>query len=457
MVPHAFVFMCLLINYLWNADVVFIISYITLQYRKSMKKLILAALAAVIFMPLCAQELDEDSIPTRAVIVSGDKSQPEHRSNIALMYSRENLAFEDPAAPRFLFLDKKGEVALGIGGYLKAVGEYDVNGAVDNNDFYTCKIPVPFDPAQRQRFGATAAHSTIFLKMVTRPTKVGRVIVYIQTNFTGPSYGLRLNQAYVTVGHMTLGKARSTFADGPAMAPTIDDQGPSGQVTAKNMLIQYISPSWSGFSFAASTEVPDVTYTEGMHATSISQRFPDIPAYIQYAWDKGSSHIRLSGIFRQLSYRNLESRSNHFATGYGVQLSAITFFTPDFNFFGHYTYGKGIASYVNDLDGLGYDLIPDGSTGKLKAPGVAGWTAGLQYNFTPKLFATASYSRAQLYDTAGMPGDTYRYAQYIVANVFYNLWGDLRIGAEYIHGTRKDLSGMSGKANRLEAMLQYSF
>lgn len=422
-----------------------------------MRKLILAAFAAVLVMPLCAQELDEDSIPTRAIIVAGDKSHPDHRNNIALMYSRENLAFEDPAAPRFLFLDKKGEVALGIGGYLKAVGEYDVDGAVDNNDFYTNMIPVPLNPAQRQRFGATAAHSTIFLKMVTRPTKVGRVIVYMQTNFTGPSYGLRLKQAYVTVGHVTLGKARSTFADAPAMAPTVDDQGPSGQVTAKNMLVQYMSPSWNGFSFAASAELPDVSFTEGTQSASISQRFPDIPAYIQYAWDKGSSHIRLSGIMRQLSYRNLATQSNHFVTGYGVQISAITFFTPDFNFFGHYTYGKGIASYVNDLADLGYDLIPSSAAGALKAPGVAGWTAGLQYNFSPKLFATASYSRAQLYDASGMGADTYRYAQYIAANVFYNLWGDLRIGAEYLHGTRKNISGISGNANRFEAMLQYSF
>ena len=160
---------------------------------------------------------------------------------------------------------------------------------------------------------------------------------------------------------------------------------------------------------------------------------------------------------RQLSYRNLATQSNHFVTGYGVQISAITFFTPDFNFFGHYTYGKGIASYVNDLADLGYDLIPSSAAGALKAPGVAGWTAGLQYNFSPKLFATASYSRAQLYDTAGMSADTYRYAQYIAANVFYNLWGDLRIGAEYLHGTRKNISGISGKANRFEAMLQYSF
>ena len=420
-----------------------------------MKELAVAAVAALACLPVWGQALDEDSIPTRALILSGDKSHPNHRLTIAEMYSRENLAFEDPAAPRFLFLDKKGEVALGIGGYLKAVGEYDFDGAVDNNGIYTNAIPVPFDPAQRNRFGATASNSTIFLKMVTRPTKLGRVIVYIQTAFTGANYGLQLKQAYVSVGHVTLGKARSTFADGPAMAPTVDDEGPSGQVSAKNMLVKYESPSWGGFSFAGSVELPDASYTTGESTRAISQRFPDIPVYLQYGWG-GDSHVRLSGILRELSYRDEAAASNHFATGWGVQFSTVASLFPGLNFFGHYTYGKGIASYINDLGGFGYDLVPDGS-GKLKAPGMTGWTAGLQYNFTPDFFVSGSYSRAQLYDTAGMDASTYRYAQYIVANAFYNVWGDLRLGVEYIHGTRKDISGLSGHANRLEAMLQYSF
>lgn len=422
-----------------------------------MKKSILLFALLPAFTVCMAQSTD--SIPSRAVIVSGDATNPDHIGNIAEMYSRANLAFEDPAAPRFLFLDKKGTVALGIGGYVKAVGEYDLCGAVDNNDFYTNKIPVPFDPAQRQRFGATAAHSSIFLKLVTNRTKVGRIIVYMQTNFTGNNggYGMALKQAYVTIGHLTLGKARSTFADGPAMAPTIDDQGPSGQTTAKNLMVQYSSPSYHGFSYAISAEVPSADYTLGHTTSEIDQRFPDIPAYIQYAWNKGDSHFRLSGIFRELSYRDTEgSGSNHFHTGWGVQVSTVTDITGGLSFFGHYTYGKGIASYINDLDGLGYDLIPDGN-GKLKAPAMSGWTAGLQYHFTPDFFVSASYSRAQLYNTSGMSSDTYRYGQYIAANMFYNIIPDLRVGVEYLHGNRNDINRETGHANRLEAMLQYSF
>ena len=390
-----------------------------------MKKLFLALLLATVAFGADSQEAVElDSLPSRIVVLSGDGSHPSHVGNVSQMYSRTNLAFEDPAAPRFLFLDKKGQVALGIGGYLKAVGMYDFDGTVDDNDYITNLIPVPNDPGQRQRFGATAANSTIFLKLVTCPTKVGRVIVYIQTNFTGDNggYGLKLKQAYVSVGHVTLGKARSTFADGPAMAPTVDDQGPAGQVSAKNMLVQYI------------------------------------PLYLQYAWNKGDSHVRLSGILRELSYRDLVAGKNHFVTGWGVQLSAVADIVGGLSFFGHYTYGKGIGYYINDLSGEDYDLVPrQGSPGELKAPGAAGWTAGLQYTFSDNFFVSASYSRAQLYDTAGMDATTYRYGQYIAANAFYNVWGDLRVGVEYLHGTRKDISGLSGKSNRVEAALQYSF
>ncbi len=399
-----------------------------------------------------------DSIPERAIVLSGDASHPGHVANISELYSRENLAFNDPAAPRFLFLDKKGEVALGIGGYLKAAAMYDVDGAIDNNGFITNLIPVPFDPSQRNRFGATAANSKLFLKMVATHTPVGRVIVYIETEFTGDggNYGLKLKQAYATVGNFTLGKARSTFADGPAMAPTVDDQGPSGQVTAKNMLIRYSSPSYGGFSWAVSAELPSASYTTGDHAKSIAQRFPDIPAYVQYSWAPGA-HVRLSGMLRELSYRDLVTAKNKFKTGWGIQLSAVGKIYGPLGFFGHYTYGKGIESYINDLSDTGTDLVLSDTEGRLTAPAACGWTAGLEYDFSKKFMMTASYSRAQLHDTRAMGADEYRYAQYIVANAFYNPWADLTVGLEYVHGTRKNADREHGRANRIQAMIQYSF
>lgn len=397
-------------------------------------------------------------IPERAIVVAGDTTNENHRQNISVMYSRHNLAFEDPAAPRFLFLDKKGLVAFGIGGYVKASAMYDFDGAIDNNNFYTSYIAVPNSPSQRERLGATAAHSTIFFKLVSRQTSLGRVIMYIQSNFAGANnnYAFTLDQAYVSIGNMTFGKARSVFSDARSMAPTIDDQGPSGQVTAKNLLVKYESPSYHGFSGAVSVEMSAAAYTEAPKTQSIAQRFPDIPLYLQYSWNGGDSHVRASAILRELSYRNDELMKNRFTTGWGVQFSTISKVAGGLTVFGHYTYGKGIARYINDLNDAGYDLIPD-TNGTLRAPGMAGWTAGLQYDFTSKFFMSASYSQARLYDNESLGADCYDYGQYFVANAFYNPISDLRIGFEYLHGSRTNVNKESGHANRIKAMVQFSF
>lgn len=400
---------------------------------------------------------DTVGVPQRAIILTGNPDAG--NEHIAVLYSREDMSFDDPSAPRFLFLDREGKVALGIGGYVKGVASYDFDGAIDDNGFVTNAIPVPADPALRNRFGADASHSTIFLKLVTKNSKLGRIIVYVQTNFTGDDggYGLKLKQAYVNIGHLTAGLARSTFADGESQAPTVDTEGPSGQIDAKNMLFQYKTSSWKGLSAAISAEYPKADYTlTSAYEQKISQRFPDIPLYVQYSWKSGN-HIRLSGILRELSYRDLVSGKNRFETGWGVHFSTIADVVGGLKFFGHVAYGKGIAHYVNDLGDLGCDLIPSDTPGRLKAPGVLAWTGGLQYNFTKDFFMSANYSYSRIYENEHLGNGAYKYAHYIAVNGFYNIIPDLMIGAEYVYGQRSDVDRLHGHANRFEAMLQYSF
>ncbi len=428
--------------------------------RSSIIKAVIAATACMSALAINAKVYgDTVYVPERAIILSGDTTNAVHRDNIAVLYSREGLSFDEPGAPRFLFLDRQGKVALGIGGYVKGVGMYDVDGAIDATGFETFDIPTPFNPAQRQRFGANASQSTIFLKLVTRNSKLGLITVYIQTGFNSAAkgYTLKLKQAYVNINNLTAGLARSSFADGESQAPTIDSQGPSGQIDAKNMLFQYKLKTSCGLSAALSIENPSADYTTVTDASEeIAQRFPDIPLYLQYAWNS-SSHIRMAAIYRRLSYRDLLTAKNQSATGWGVHLSSVGDIVGGLGYFGHVAYGKGIARYVNDLSGNGYDLVPDETEGKLHAPGTLAWTAGLSYNFTKKFFMTANFSMARVYDCATLGGDSYRYGRYATINGFYNLTGDFRLGAECVIGRRTDYNGTPGHANRIEAMMQYSF
>lgn len=400
-------------------------------------------------------------IPERAVIVSGDKNKA--HDLLAVIYDTSDLHFSDPNAPRFLFFDREGKVALGIGGYLKGTAQYDFSGAIDDgSSFTTFDIPVPYSNALNSQFYANANHSTIFLQMAGRSSRFGYYQMYVQTNFSGGGpggYGIKVKQAWGSIGNITVGLARSSFVDGSAGTPTIDDQGPAGEMTGKNVLVRYALSFGKGWRVAASIENPSVTLTAGTDrlVEKINPRVPDIPVNIQYSWPSGT-RIRFSALLRNIAYRNLLRQRNSLTTGWAFQLSGNIAITPALTIFYQGAYGRGYGSYINDLKDNGFDLVYSPSTlGEMIAPKMANFEVGARFNVSPRLFFAASYSQARVFDLAYLGPSTFRYSQYISATAFFDIIPDLRIGAEYLHGTRTDFSSASGHANRLTALLQYSF
>ena len=380
---------------------------------------------------------------------------------IRKMYEANGQHFQDPRAPRFLFMDKEGKVALGIGGYVKGTMSVDMDGISDNLDFVTADIPAPPQTDMRNQFQMDASTSRIFLKMVGSNTQIGDFTVYLESDFRGKNghqYDLRLRQAFIQFGGWKVGRAKSTFSDGASAPPTIDFEGPSGCVSTKNTMIQYANQFDKHWSVAMAIEAPSASYTTDKNLSeSIKQRVPDIPTYIQYAWDGGKSHIRLSNLFRFLSYRNLVEGDNKFTFGWASQLSGMITFSPHWKLYYQAAYGKGYADYLNDLGGAGYDLIPDGDTGNLEAPDALGLVGGIQYNFNKNLFVSASYSQCRVYDQSSMGENTYKYGQYVAANAFYVPFSNCMVGLEYLYGNRHNIDGASGDAHRINAMIQYHF
>ncbi len=187
---------------------------------------------------------------------------------------------------------------------------------------------------------------------------------------------------------------------------------------------------------------------------------PNFPAYIQYAWNK-SSHIRVAGIVRNMTYENLVAQRAESKAGWGVFAASTFNVTSKLNFYGQATYGRGISQFLNDISNLDVDLVPDPEAkGKMQVLAMMGWYAGLQYNITPKVFVSSTYSQTRLYsenDYPVTPSDQYRYGQYLVANIFWNVNANLQVGAEYLRGWRTDFNDMTRHANRLNVSAQYNF
>ena len=206
-------------------------------------------------------------------------------------------------------------------------------------------------------------------------------------------------------------------------------------------------------------EMPSVDGTPAKDVRIGKQRMPDIPAYVQYSWAK-ASHIRVGGILRSMTYEDQVNNKAKSLTGWGIQASG-TARLGGFQLYGQYTYGRGIAQYLNDISNLNVDIVPlADESGRMQVLPMKGWYAGLQYNFSKRVFASATYSQSRLFTEdcyAHFNETQYKKGQYLVANVFWNISHNLQVGVEYLHGWRENFNDVNREANRINLSAQYNF
>ena len=122
-------------------------------------------------------------------------------------------------------------------------------------------------------------------------------------------------------------------------------------------------------------------------------------------------------------------------------------------------YGEGITPYLQDLTGSGLDFTPNPQNpAKIQTMPMWGWQAAGQINLSQRLFVSGGYSNVNVERNHGYYSeDEYKFGQYIFGNIFYSLTPRCRIAAEYLYGTRKNMSNERNHANRVNVMVQYNF
>lgn len=413
-------------------------------------------------MPVCAFAqkgvIIEDEEPNSILFVSRDKAGDE---TIRIMNAGQPKRFQDPNAPRFLLMDRKGKFALGIGGYVKATAEYDFGGISKDVDFYPALIPNRGSgDYARNQFQMDITTSTLFLKLVGHTKRLGDFVVYTAGNFRGDNYTFQLQNAYASFLGFTLGYDYGLLMDAAAGPSTIDFAGPGGMTFYRTTQLRYEHKFLKSWMAGVGAEMPTVDGTTNNNLNINTQRMPNFGAYVQYGWNP-QSHIRLGSIVRSMTYNSEVSKKAYSKVGFGVQASTVFTFLKKMQAFGQFTYGRGIGSFMNDLSNLNVDLVPNPeSDGRMQVLPMLGWYAGLQYNITSNLFVSASYSQSHLYSEKGYPSDmpdSFNKGRYFVANAFWNVTPNLQVGAEYLRGKRIDFGDQSRHANRVNASVQYSF
>ena len=367
--------------------------------------------------------------------------------------------------PRFTLVGKDNKFYLGVGANLKFVADYDWGNPLSNpNEFAPAAIPFDTKPGDGGKTQFSIGQSNFYLNFVALPGNENQLGIYIDINFLGAdAKAVALHHAYLKYRGITAGYVVSTFTDLGADPVAIDFAGPNAITFVRHPNISYTQKFGKDkmWSAALGIDMPDkYSITASSSTRAVNQRMPDIPLYLQRSWAAGKGWLRFSAIFRDLIYRDDMSNKNVGAFGWGVKLSGKSPICGGLSALWQAVYGKGVSSYIQDLSGLGLDLVPcQGNNGKLETIKSWGAYGTLRYDFCPKVFMDVTYSQVRAYapkftnSTTSWDG-IYKYGQYVTANLFWNINSFTQFGVEYLWGRRVNLDGMQRHDNRIMAMLQ---
>lgn len=366
--------------------------------------------------------------------------------------------------PRFTLVGKDSKFYLGLGANLKFVGDYDWGHPIDNaNEFSPADIPMTIAPGNGGKTQMSIGQSDFYLNFVGLPGTDNQLGVFIDINFLGASAKtVALHHAYLKYRGITAGYVVSTFTDLAAEPYSIDFAGPNSITFMRNPNISYTQKFGKNkmWSAALGIDLPvfkAANMTAGTGTSFVSQRMPDIPLYIQRSWANGNGWFRASAIFRDLYYRNDVIGQNTGELGWGVKVSGKTPICGGLSALWQGVYGKGVSSYINDLGGIGLDLVPTKEAGKMQTIKAWGAYGTLRYDFSKKVFMDLTYSHVRAYTPDDVAGaDTYKYGQYVTGNLIWNINSFASCGIEYIWGRRVNFNNAQAHDNRIMFMLEVS-
>lgn len=365
----------------------------------------------------------------------------------------------DNGLPRFAIVGKNHSYYIALGAQFLGEGVFDFGDNMSSPVLFTPSAITPSTPGNRGSLGFGWQTSSVYLNVVALPGTDNQVGLFFKGNFLGSNNSFNCFHFYARYRGLTVGYTTSLFADGAAEPMTIDFEGPNGYPFINLFTASWTQKLTDRFSVAAGIEAPTTSLSGDSHAVAVNQRVPAIPLYLQYAWDGGASHVRLSGLIRPMQYRNIVKGENATLTGLGVQLSGMTKVIGPLSLSYNAAYGRGISSYLQDDNGLGLDAVATATPGLMSMVKSMGVTGGLNCAFTSRLSGNLVYSHLTnwLPDNAPAYGEQYRYGDYVAANLIYTINRFVAMGIEYDYGHRKSFDGTALHTNRIQMQCSVTF
>lgn len=350
------------------------------------------------------------------------------------------------------------DTSISIGGYVKAVGIYSSATGGANNAGDELLIPgtIPLSNAPtNSKVKFHARESRLAFRTYT-PTAYGPLTTLIEADFFGSngtetgtnSHGLRIRNAWGTLGNFGAGQYWSNLFNLTAQPETIDfapQQGSLGGVrqTGFRWTSQFSRGFWS-----VAVENPESYVALPATTTPDADPAPDVSAKVHF--NPGFGEYEVAALGRQLKSNTNAGE----ASAYGLGVSGVIplFAGDDLKF--QLAYGDGAGRYIG---GLGAVLDAVAVNGDLKTIKTTSGYVGYRHLWTPSLRSTLAYSWINADNPGGASGTLLNRFWSSHLNLIWTPVANVDLGAEYIHADRRQQNGLSGDLDRFMMSAKYAF
>jgi len=300
---------------------------------------------------------------------------------------------------------------------------------------------IPFGAAERDaRLNGRASQINAILHT---PTSLGELTAHAQADLFRYEEGAEPNftQVYARLGEwLTVGKTYSTFMDDEAWPATLDYNGPSGAVFARQLVLRGSLPLGERLRIEAALEDPQVEDAER----------PDLAARLRFSGER--LHAQLAGLSRSAAYTSSAGASRT-VDGWGVSASAGLGIGESDRLLAQWTRGEGIGRYFNDgLSSIGAVFDAGGTLEPLRLTGVYLY---YERKWAERWSTTAGLSELRTQSEGLRPADDLKRVQYASVNLVHRLATDLFLGAELLWGNAERQDGVQASDSRLQLTARY--
>jgi hypothetical protein len=344
-----------------------------------------------------------------------------------------------------------------LAGYLQLDGLWTRRELVGDEKDTFLSSAIPFGAAGSD--GRLGIRASQFNALTHTPTRWGDLIGHLQADLFAYDEGAEPNLTQLALHWgewLKVGKTYTTFMDDAAWPSTLDYNGPSAAVFARQLLIRGSVPLAGGLRLEAALEDPQADQSvggPGLSASASAER-PDVVVRLRYEGER--LHAQLAGLSRSITYAaQLASLASvrRTITGSGLGVSFALQVGTDDRLLGQWSQGEGIGRYYNDgLSDLGavYD-----AGGTLEPLELAGYYLYYERKWAERWTTTAGVSELRAKSEGLRPAADLRRVRYLSANLVNRLRTNLYLGAELLWGEAERMDDTRADDSRVQVTARY--